>query len=180
MTTVTWAIEELPARGPLFDGAIRVYADAFAQPPYSDPDRGREVRSRLRSVHRSRPNFRGFIAKTPGGEVAGMCYGYHGEHGQWWHDMVRNALTAEQARDWLSDSYELVELAVSPAYQGRGIGRALIERLLEDCDEATCVLSTRTDSQAHELYRRMGFEVITIMAFAPQGAPFYVMGKVLR
>jgi ribosomal protein S18 acetylase RimI-like enzyme len=171
MTTVAWAIEELPANGPLFDGAIRVYGDAFAQPPYSDPDRGREVRSRLRSVH---------LARTADGRVVGMCYGYHGERGQWWHDTVRKMLPKSEADRWMSDSYELVEVAVDPEFQGRGIGRAIIERLLEDCDEATCMLSTRTDSEAHRLYRRMGFEVITEMTFAPRGALFYVMGKRMR
>jgi hypothetical protein len=42
------------------------------------------------------------------------------------------------------------------------------------------VLSTRTDSIAHRLYRRLGFELITEMAFASGGAMFYVMGKELR
>lgn len=170
----------MPDSGPLFEGAIRVYGDAFAEPPYSDPDRGREVRQRLQNVHRSRPGFRGLIARTNDGRVAGMCYGYRGEPGQWWHDTVRRELTSEQARQWLDDSYELVEIAVDPAFQGHGIGTALIDRLLTGRPEATCVLSTRTDSEAHRLYRRLGFEVITEMRFAPQGAPFYVMGKRLR
>ena len=55
----------------------------------------------------------------------------------------------------------------------------LVEHLLEGRPESTCVLSTRTDSRAHELYDRLGFEVITKMTFTPGGAPFYVMGKVL-
>ena len=37
---MTVSIQDLSARGPLFEGAIRVYGEAFAEPPYSDPDRG--------------------------------------------------------------------------------------------------------------------------------------------
>jgi ribosomal protein S18 acetylase RimI-like enzyme len=73
-----------------------------------------------------------------------------------------------------------VEVAVSPECQGRGIGAELIERLLADRTEATCVLITRVDSRAHVLYRRLGFEVIVEMAFAVRGARFYIMGKRLR
>jgi ribosomal protein S18 acetylase RimI-like enzyme len=174
---MTWKILPLQTHGPLFEGAIRVYADAFAQPPYSDPDRGREVRGRMRDVHGKRAGFLAFAAVENDGRVVGMIYGYHGSPGQWWHDMVLRNLDAKTGHRWLRDSYELVEVAVLPAEQGKSIGAALIGCLLHDRPEATCVLSTRLDSRAHHLYQRLGFEVITEMAFAPGGAMFYVMGK---
>ena len=177
---MSWLIKPLPVRGPLFEGAIRVYGDAFAEPPYSDPDRGEEIRGRMQELHRHRQGFNALVAVLPGDEVVGMTYGYNGGPGQWWHDTVLKALPAKLAADWLSDSYELVEIAVSPSHQSRGVGSALIRQLLEARSERTCVLSTRTDSRAHELYRRHRFEMITEMVFAPRGAPFYVMGKRLR
>ena len=69
-----------------------------------------------------------------------------------------------------------MEIAVSPDHQGEGIGSDLIRELLTPRKEKTCVLSTRADSRAHNLYSRLGFEVITIMSFTPGGSPFYVMG----
>ncbi|MGI8926988.1 MAG: GNAT family N-acetyltransferase [Tepidiformaceae bacterium] len=174
---MTWTIEPLPVNGPLFEGAIAVYSAAFAEPPYSDPDRGSEIRNRLRDVHSRRPGFRAFAAIVEPGSVAGMTYGYTGEAGQWWHDSVRRRLQPDGVRSWLERSYELVEVAVAPAHQGRGIGAALIGCLLGGRPESTCVLSTRIDSRAHLLYRRLGFEVITAMPFAENGALFYVMGK---
>jgi len=57
------------------------------------------------------------------------------------------------------------------------VGSALITELLRGRPERTCVLSTRTDSRAHELYARLGFELIIEMAFTTGGWPFYVMGK---
>jgi ribosomal protein S18 acetylase RimI-like enzyme len=134
----------------------------------------------MRDVHGERPGFRAFAAVTDDERVVGMIYGYHGVPGQWWHDMVSRNVDTRTEERWLRDSYELVEVAVLPAMQSHGIGAALINRLLEGRPEATCVLSTRTDSRAHHLYRRMGFELITEMAFAPGGAMFYVMGKDLR
>jgi ribosomal protein S18 acetylase RimI-like enzyme len=177
---MSWLIKPLPVRGPLFEGAIRVYGDAFAEPPYSDPDRGEEIRSRMQELHCHRQDFHAYAALLPGGEVVGMTYGYHGSVGQWWHDTVKRALPASVSAEWLSDSYELVEIAVSPKHQSLGVGSALIGELLDGRPERTCVLSTRTDSRAHELYRRVGFEVVTEMVFAPRGAPFFVMGRRLR
>lgn len=174
---MSWSVQPLPANGPLFEGAISVYAEAFARPPYSDPGRGREIRQRMRETHRVRKDFRSFVAVHGNGRPIGMIYGYHGALGQWWHDTVANRLTNAQYDEWLADSYELVEVAVAPAFQSLGVGRALIDALLEGRCEATCVLSTRTDSRAHHLYRRMGFETILEMTFVTGGFPFYVMGK---
>jgi ribosomal protein S18 acetylase RimI-like enzyme len=177
---MTFAVQPMPINGPLFEGAISVYGDAFAEPPYSDPGRGNEVRQRIRASWGVRQGFRAFVAVDDGGSVIGMTYGYRGGRGQWWHDTVRGKLTRELVSEWLDDSYELVEVAVAPGEQSRGIGSALIACLLEDRPEATCVLSTRTDSRAHELYRRLGFEVVSEMRFAKDGLPFYIMGRRLH
>lgn len=166
----------MPLHGPRFDAAMEVYGAAFALPPYNDPGRGREVRQRILDVHADRPGFRGFVATDSSDRVVGMVYGYHGEPGQWWHDTVVQQLERDAASRWLGDSYELVEVAVDPAWQARGIGRGLIDALLAGRDEATCVLSTRTDSRAHRLYERLGFERVHTMRFSPGGAPFFVMG----
>ncbi len=170
------AITPMPLSGPLFNGAISVYGAAFAPPPYSDPGRGVEVRQRILEVHSARPGFRGFVATGERSNVLGMIYGYHGLPGQWWHDAVVRAVDRDTASSWFGDSYELVEVAVHPSAQGQGIGAMLIKELLDGRSEATSVLSTRKDSQAHFLYRRLGFEVVNEMRFSTDGALFYVMG----
>ena len=183
---MNWRIEPLPDDGPLFEGAIAAYAAAFAPPPYSDPARGEEIRYRLRELHRDREGFLGLIARGPSAKrpppshgVVGIAYGYTSRRGQWWRDAVARELDRRTRRRWLGSAYELVEIAVRPDSQSRGAGALLVERLLEGRPEKTCVLSTRTDSRAHELYARLGFEVIAEMRFAPGGVPFYVMGKTL-
>jgi ribosomal protein S18 acetylase RimI-like enzyme len=177
---MTWAIEPLPVDGPLFEAAVAVYAEAFARPPYSDPDRGREVRKRILDQHKQRPGFRFVGAVQSGQRVIAMAYGYRGAGGQWWHDTVCARVSRADRERWFRDSYEVVEVAVAPAFQSLGVGRAVVTALLEGRRESTAVLSTRTDSRAHTLYGRLGFQVITEMRFATNGYPFYVMGKPLN
>jgi ribosomal protein S18 acetylase RimI-like enzyme len=173
---MTWRIDPLPTSGPRFEGAISVYSSAFARPPYNDPDRGDEISARIQETHADRAGFAAYCALDDHDDVLGMVYGYEGESGQWWHDAVVRAVDRPTARTWFSDSYEVVEVAVRPDQQARGIGGALIRRLLAGRPQATSVLSTRRDSRAHILYRRLGFEVINEMRFSPGGAWFYIMG----
>lgn len=174
---MSWTIEPLPTSGPLFEGAIRVYGEAFARAPYNDSDRGKEVRERMEKQHNLYPGFQAFCAVHSTGRVVGMIYGYSARQGQWWHEAVSAAFSPEQRREWLRSSYELCEVAVAPAYQSFGIGRALIGRLLQGREEATCVLTTRVDSRADELYARLGFESVHRMRFFENGYEFFVMGK---
>ena len=176
---MSWTIEPLPTVGPRFDGAINVYGEAFARPPYRDDDRGEEVRQRMQEQHRQYPAFRSFCAVHSNGRVIGMIYGYRGARGQWWHDSVSAALAPDLRAAWLASCYELCEVAVAPAFQSFGIGRALIARLLEGCREDTCVLTTRSDSRARDLYLKLGFEQIHSMRFFKDGHRFFVMGKQL-
>ncbi|MGH3281938.1 MAG: GNAT family N-acetyltransferase, partial [Trebonia sp.] len=121
-----------------FRGAIRglvaVYAAAM-----NPPDRTLSGREAIMDRHAANPGFRGLTAFV-GGRVAGFTYGFHGENGQWWHDMVAAALAtrsgagisaagegdAETPRKWLDDSFEIAELHVLPLWQGQGIGRSLL------------------------------------------------------
>lgn len=177
---MAWMIEPLPTSGARFEAALAVYREAFSRPPYSDSERVNEVRARVASQHRRRAGFRAFCAVHADGRVLGMTYGYRSEPGQWWHEAVAAVIGPEDYAAWLSDAYELAEVAVAPAFQSFGIGRALIDHLLSGVQERTCVLSTRSDSNAHRLYRRIGFQEITEMKFFTGGHPFYIMGRLLN
>jgi ribosomal protein S18 acetylase RimI-like enzyme len=119
------------------------------------------------------------------GQIVAFAYGFRGGAGQWWHDMVRAALTVRSGPDiataWLADSFEIAELHVHPEYQRRGIGRQLLFRLTEACAERTAVLSTMdAESPARRLYRRLGFtDLITGYRFVATDVPYAVMGVTL-
>ena len=78
------------------------------------------------------------------------------------------------------DPAEIYTLAVDPAYQGRGIGRALLHAMLGHAAGATVFLEVRTDNQAAiQLYRGEGFTVIGIRRryYRPSGADAFTMRR---
>ncbi|HEU0087660.1 MAG TPA: ribosomal protein S18-alanine N-acetyltransferase [Pseudonocardiaceae bacterium] len=75
---------------------------------------------------------------------------------------------------------EVHTLAVDPAHQGRGVGRALLRALLERAAGAAVFLEVRTDNEAAiALYRSEGFTVIGTRRgyYRPSGADAFTMRK---
>jgi ribosomal protein S18 acetylase RimI-like enzyme len=153
-------------------------------------------RRAIMQAHTAHPAFRALIVTgTPQGAagetaagpgpVVAFAYGFRGGRGQWWHDLVRSALTSASghaaAARWLDDSFEVAELHVRPEYQRRGIGRQLLFRLTGDRAERTAVLSTMdANSPARRLYRSAGFtDLLTGYRFSGTPVPYAVMGAVL-
>ncbi len=59
--------------------------------------------------------------------------------------------------------YEIHTIGVEPAYQGRGIGRRLLDELLNIADGAVVHLEVRTDNDpAIALYRSVGFAAVGV------------------
>jgi ribosomal protein S18 acetylase RimI-like enzyme len=97
-------------------------------------------------------------AAGDGSRVVGFGWGYTGQRGQYWSDLVCDALPAAITDEWVGGHFELVELAVLPAYRGRGLGRALHDKLLESVT-SRCLLSTSdsADDPAVGLYVSAGW-----------------------
>ena len=179
---------------PAIDRFVAVYSAAM-----NPPERMLAGRESILERHAANPGFRALAAVTNNGaeggppdmrgaRIAGFTYGFHGAHGQWWHDMVAGALAASRdssgttaVTTWLSDSFEVAELHVLPAFQGAGTGRALLLRLLADRPEQTALLSTQdAESKARRLYRGVGFtDLLTGFRFSGGEPPYAVMGAVL-
>jgi ribosomal protein S18 acetylase RimI-like enzyme len=174
-------IREIDRRGftRRLDALLATYEAAMLPPAGQLP--GRHM---IMERHAGHPAFRAFVAERSR-DVVGFGYGFHGEPGQWWHDVVRGQLVRiggeDHARHWLDDAWEVAELHVHPAAQGQGLGRGLITQLCADRPERTVVLST-LDAQtpARNLYRSLGLsDLLTGFRF-PGGGPVYaVMGAVL-
>jgi GNAT superfamily N-acetyltransferase len=116
------------------------------------------------------------------GPIIAFSYGFRGENGQWWHDVVEAALIARSgpaiAAQWLANSLEIAEVHVHPDYHRRGIGRSLVLGLADGRHERTAVLSTQdAESPARRLYRTLGFtDLLTGYAFPGTPVPYAVMG----
>lgn len=176
-----------------FRAVIRALVGVYAA-AMNPPDRTLSGREAIMDRHAASPGFRGLTAHVDG-RLAGFTYGFHGESGQWWHDMVAAALAtrsgarisaAEYAandtpRAWLDDSFEIAELHVMPPWQGKGIGRSLLLSLAAGRPERTAVLSTAdAPTRARRLYHGLGFtDLLTDFRFSGSEPPYAVMGALL-
>jgi len=170
---------------------VAVYAAAM-----NPPDRTLSGREAIMERHAASPGFRGLVAQADG-QLAGFTYGFHGETGQWWHDMVAAALASRSGvalpaaevtgpditgpGEWLDDSFEIAELHVLPGWQGNGIGRSLLLTVADGRPERTAVLSTADAlTRARRLYRAVGFtDLLTDFRFSGSEPPYAVMGATL-
>lgn len=76
--------------------------------------------------------------------------------------------------------HEVHTIGVDPAYQGRGIGRRLLDELLTFADGGVVYLEVRTDNEAAiGLYRSVGFEQIGVRRryYRVSGADAYTMRR---
>nr|WP_221308614.1 GNAT family N-acetyltransferase [Nocardiopsis mwathae] len=165
---------------PAFVHALPALMDIYAaaMDPPRDQLAGRQV---IMEQHSRHPGFRSVTAVEAGGDAVGFAYGFHGRRGQWWHDVVTQALRVRDPaaeRRWFRDSFEIAEVHVRPERQGRGIGRRLLYRLTAARTERTAVLSTHAGATvARGLYTSCGFvDVLSDFRFpgSPQ-QPFAIM-----
>jgi ribosomal protein S18 acetylase RimI-like enzyme len=180
--TVTFAELGAAEFRPAISQFVGVYAAAM-----NPPERMLTGRESILERHAANPGFRA-LAAAADGTLAGFIYGFHGEPGQWWHDMVAGALALSPAApgspgstSWLANSFEVAELHVLPAYQGAGIGRSLLLQLVSGRPERTAVLSTQdAESRARRLYRGVGFtDLLTGFRFSGGDPAYAVMGATL-
>ncbi len=137
------------------------------------------ARDRL-PVHAGRRDFV-FLAARVEDELVGFAYGYTGEYGQWWTDHVAEALSHGLREQWLDPPhYEVVELHVRPRFQRRGIGSALLARLLSRQPHDRALLSTQTSSgKARAFYAKNGWRELGSVDFGAGYPGYLVLGKLL-
>ena len=121
--------------------------------------------------------------------LLGVAYGYRGAPDQWWQQQVTRGLhrigfPRDETARLMGDYFELTELHIDPAAQGRGLGEALARRLLTNRCEANVLLSTPETSgaanRAWRLYRRLGFtDIIRGYHFAGDPRAFAILGRTL-
>lgn len=130
--------------------------------------------------HRTRPGFRLHVALDDS-KVIGFVYGYRSQPNTYWHDLVSQHLTPEARSQWLSDCFEFVELAVVPAFQGRRVGAALHDAVLEGLSFRTACLTTYSAQEsAVRLYLKRGWEVLVDdILFPGDPYPYLLMGREL-
>jgi ribosomal protein S18 acetylase RimI-like enzyme len=183
MHRVRWASMAKANSDPDPAALIRLYgppdADGLAgriwpcyQAVFGDFDDLETWRRDLFSRHAARSGYRLAVA-TDGTVTAGFAWGYIGEPGQYWTDLVSDVLPSEITRDWVGGHFEFVELAVLAEYRRQGIGSRLHDVLLSDVRQK-CLLSTADDPDdpAVRLYLSHGWQRLGVLS-----PGFQVMGR---
>ncbi len=162
------------------EGIVEVFREAFAGPPYFEgPEEAARFSGRL-VTHARHLGFRICLALDPGQRrVLGFAYGYTVLPDSWWWETLAAHLNPNLVPGWLEDAFEIVQLAVLPAEQGRGIGSALHDGLLEGIRHRRAVLSTLAgDTPARRLYDRRGWILLAAgIRFPGVDKPYVLMGK---
>lgn len=140
-------------------------------------------RCEIMHSHLARRGFVAVIVPAENGgddvEPVAFGYGYLGRRGEWWHDIVVDALGPELAEQWMADAFELAELHVLPEHQGQGLGRRILDEVTRNAGGRTMVLSTHDrESPARHLYRSAGFvDLLGGFVFPGSREVYAVMGK---
>ncbi len=112
-------------------------------------------------AHSARPGFDA-VAAWRGDELIGFGYGHRNVAPSWWDDWVRPHLTAAGREDVLDGSFVVVQLDVAPAWHRHGIGRRLLNALLDGRREPRVLLTTQGGpNPARAFYERLGFVELT-------------------
>lgn len=158
-----------------------VYWAAFAPAPYGRQEHEVAEFARALPLHVRRDGFRSVVAYNGTHDIIGIAYGYRTQPGQWWYDNVARALGEEAAKLWLSDTFQVTELAVMPEHQRAGIGGGLLHGLLEGLAQERAILSTLdAETAGRAMYRARGWQDL-IGGFYFPGVPrrYAIMGRVL-
>lgn len=127
--------------------------------------------------HADRDGYR-LVVATQGAAVAGFSWGYIGERGQYWADLVARELPGV-AGEWVGGHFEFVTLGVAPRYRRGGLGRRLHDALLDGVGQRA-LLSTTDDpaDPAVRLYLSSGWRKLgalkpdrQVMGRAPSRLP---------
>lgn len=170
---VAWEPDQFHRR---VNEAMSIYARAMHYPEHAATQRAVSARR-----HCSNAGFACRAALTDDDTLVGFGYGYTTLPGQWWHDLVRRAISPDLAGTWLADAFELSELHVLPGYQGHRVGRRVLVSLAAALPHRAMLLSTPdSDTRAFRLYRNLGFvDLCRDYLFPGDGRPFAVLGATL-
>lgn len=125
--------------------------------------------------------FTGFmaaIAQTAQGALVGFACGHDARPHRPWFDRFGGSLDRAGHWAWLDDPFELAEVVVHPAWQGRGVGSRLCGSMQDRLGDRLAILLTyHGDHPAKRFYWRLGWQVLVEdFIYAPGRLPTSILG----
>ncbi len=161
---------------------VHIYRQAFSSPPYNKDEIEVADFAYFLPQHVMRDGFQMVAAmEEQNNEVVGFAYGFANTSDQFFYQEVAKVTNSDFVMAWLSDYFRLVEIAVLPRVQGRGIGGALHNHLLSGLPQAKGILATiAAETDAFRLYRKRGWQVLLEeIFFTGVTRPYRIMGMKL-
>ena len=160
----SWRGDE--ARG-LADVVSGLYQAVFSLPPFSgDAAEFANQRSYFPAMT-GRPGFRLTTARA-GNEHVAFGYGFLLPADTRWWTGLDDPVSEEFAREDGHRTFALIDYGVLAAWRGRGIGRAVHEKLLAGSGARRATLSVQPKAaETQEIYRRWGWRTVSSKTMDP-------------
>lgn len=159
------------------DSVVEIYRDVYSKPPYDEPESQVERFAASWSERVGKPGWMFVGAEDRDARLVGFAYGWKSVRGDTWNSKLMAELGAA-GEEWLVDCFEFVDLAVSSALQGVGLGRRLTQELFARVDAATALLLThQSTTKASQMYVRNGWVVLKDGFEVAPGKRFSIMGR---
>jgi GNAT superfamily N-acetyltransferase len=126
--------------------------------------------------HAARHGFRS-VGAWDDDRLVGFGYGYLATPGSWWDGWVLPALERAGKADLLEGAFEVVALHVRPELHGKGLGRRLLDALLDDVDAPRVLLTTQDGANpARGFYAHLGFREVAHLTYGAD-VPYVVLAR---
>jgi ribosomal protein S18 acetylase RimI-like enzyme len=165
VTIRTWLGEE--ARS-LADVVCGLYEVVFRESPFNGGEREFANQRAYYLGLTSRPGFRLTTARAGDGDYVGFGYGHLLPAGTSWWDGLDEPLPAEMTRETGQRTFAVIDYGVVPAWQGKGIGRAIHDELLGGSGAERATLTVRPTATATlAIYRHWGWRRVAHLTVDP-------------
>lgn len=131
---------------------VQLFGEVFAEPPYYETDEDTGAFAKTFTRHAEQPGFT-LVTAHDNTTLVGFAYGHTKPPGWWW----ANRDIEPPAEILNAKKFVIYEWAVAKAYRGHGIGRQLLEILLQGRPEPWATLSVNISADAYRIYRRTGW-----------------------
>jgi|SRR5882757_2497633 len=144
----------------LIDPICNLYDETFSASPFVwTDDESSHHREMLRSLL-TEPSF-GIATAEVQSTLVGFAYGYTlSPNTRWWQGF-QETLPAELTEERPGRTFALIDLAVQARWRTRGVGRQLVDTLLDSRNEERATLCVQpTAAAAQAFYDRLGWQKV--------------------
>lgn len=139
-----------------FDAICELYDEAFSVPPFVWPDIESQRHREMLSEMITEPGF-GIALAECRDTLVGFVYGTTLTTATSWWDGFQQPVSPDVTREWPGRTFAVIDLAVQKSARRLGIGRRLLDTLLDSRSEQRATLAVQPQAEdTHAFYRAIG------------------------